>query len=62
MNYFSSYSEPQLIKILKKYQLYKKKLADFIVLDRNIFDIAPSQIAQTKVLLTVLEGEEIYRC
>lgn len=37
------------------------KEADLIVLDQNIFDIAPTRIAQTKVDLTILSGEVIYR-
>lgn len=36
------------------------KLADLIVLDRNIFDIDPTQINQTKVEATYLEGEVVY--
>ena len=37
------------------------KEADFIVLDRQLFDIPPDQIGETQVLLTVLGGKEIYR-
>lgn len=37
------------------------KEADLIVLDQNLFEIPASRIAQTKVLLTLLAGEEIYR-
>jgi predicted amidohydrolase YtcJ len=37
------------------------KLADLVVLDRNLFEIAPSQISEAKVLMTLLEGTEIYR-
>ena len=37
------------------------KLADFVVLDRDIFFISSSQINQTKVILTVFNGKEIYR-
>lgn len=36
------------------------KYADLIVLDRNLFDIPPEEISQTKVLLTMLEGEVVY--
>ena len=36
------------------------KLADFIVLDQNIFEIPVSQIKQTKVEATYLEGELIF--
>ena len=37
------------------------KAADLIVLDRNLFEIPPSQIHDAKVLLTLLEGKEVYR-
>ena len=37
------------------------KYADLIVLDQNLFQIPINQIAQTKILLTLLGGEEIYR-
>ena len=37
------------------------KAADLIVLDRNLFEIPKHEIHQTKVLLTVLEGSEVYR-
>ena len=36
------------------------KLADFIVLDRNIFKIPPAQIADVKVLRTVVGGRTVY--
>ncbi|MBI1732151.1 MAG: amidohydrolase [Gammaproteobacteria bacterium] len=35
------------------------KFADFIVLDRNLFDIPPEQIGDTQVRLTVLGGREV---
>jgi predicted amidohydrolase YtcJ len=37
------------------------KSADLVVLDRNLFEIPPSRIHETKVLLTLLEGGEVYR-
>jgi predicted amidohydrolase YtcJ len=41
------------------------KEADFIVLDRNIFDLAENNqlknIKSTKVLQTILAGEEVWR-
>jgi predicted amidohydrolase YtcJ len=37
------------------------KLADLVVLDRNLFEVPPSKIYETKVLLTLLEGREVYR-
>ena len=36
------------------------KSATFIVLDRNLFTIKPSEIGATDVLLTVFEGEPVY--
>ena len=36
------------------------KLADFIVIDQDIFEISASQIGQTRVDLTVLDGEIIF--
>jgi predicted amidohydrolase YtcJ len=36
------------------------KLADFIILDQNIFEINASQIGGTKVEATYLEGEAVY--
>ncbi|MCL4705362.1 amidohydrolase [bacterium] len=37
------------------------KAADLIVLDRNLFEIPVHDIHNTKVLLTLLEGREVYR-
>ena len=36
------------------------KLADLVVLDRDIFAIAPGEIAQTQVAITVFDGEIVY--
>ena len=36
------------------------KLADLIVLDRNLFEIAPEDISETKVLLTLFGGKPVY--
>jgi len=36
------------------------KLADFIVLDRNVFEIPPQQVAAVQVLLTVVGGKAVY--
>lgn len=36
------------------------KSADLIVLDRNIFEIAPTQISRTKVMTTLFKGREVY--
>lgn len=37
------------------------KLADLVVLDRNLFEIAPRDIHTVKVLRTLLEGRTVYR-
>jgi predicted amidohydrolase YtcJ len=37
------------------------KLADLIVLDRNLLKIPPRQIAAVKVLLTVVGGHVVYQ-
>lgn len=37
------------------------KLADLVILDRNIFDVEPNTINQTKVVMTMLNGEVIYQ-
>jgi len=36
------------------------KVADFIILDRNLFEISPHEIGGTKVLQTVLDGETVW--
>ena len=36
------------------------KSADFIVLDRNLFEIPPEDISDTEVLLTVVSGREVH--
>ncbi len=36
------------------------KLADLIVLDQNLFDIEPSEISETRVLLTLFGGKPVY--
>ncbi len=37
------------------------KKADFIILSQNILEIDPSEIHNTTVLLTFIEGNEVYR-
>ncbi len=37
------------------------KAADLVVLDHNLFDVAPDKIHEVKVVLTVFEGRMIYR-
>lgn len=41
--------------------LEKGKLADIVVLDRNLFDVEPQEILQTKVVLTIMDGEIVYK-
>lgn len=36
------------------------KSADFIVLDRNLFDVPTSSIGETKVLMTVFQGRTVF--
>ena len=37
------------------------KFADYVVVDRNLFDVDPADIDEIQVLLTALAGEETYR-
>jgi predicted amidohydrolase YtcJ len=37
------------------------KKADLIVLDKNLFDLPPEEIIQTKVLMTMIDGVEVFR-
>ena len=37
------------------------KLADLIVVDRNLFEIPTESISEARVLLTLLEGEVVHR-
>lgn len=37
------------------------KVADLIVLDRNLFDLPPTEIHRVRVLLTLLEGRAVWR-
>ena len=37
------------------------KLADFVVLSRDLFEIEPAAILETEVLMTVVGGEVVYR-
>ena len=38
----------------------KGKLADLIVVDRNLFEIKPGEISEAKVVLTLFEGRPVY--
>ena len=37
------------------------KAADLVVLDRNLFDIAPQEISDARVVMTLLDGKVIFR-
>jgi len=37
------------------------KLADFVVLSKDVLTVPPAEILTTKVLLTVMGGKETYR-
>jgi len=37
------------------------KAADLVVLDRNLFDVPPEALHGTRVLLTLIDGEPVYR-
>ena len=37
------------------------KRADLIVMDRNLFEIPPAEINEAKVMLTLFDGEPVYR-
>jgi predicted amidohydrolase YtcJ len=43
-----------------KGSLERGKLADLVVLDQNIFEIAPEKIRDVKVLKTIVGGKEVY--
>jgi predicted amidohydrolase YtcJ len=37
------------------------KFANMIVLDRNLFEVASPEIADTRVLTTIFEGRTVYQ-
>ena len=37
------------------------KQADLIILDQNLFDLSPESIFEAKVLLTMIDGVEVFR-
>lgn len=41
--------------------LEKGKLADIIVTDRNLFDVPVDEIKDTKILLTIMDGNVVYQ-
>jgi len=36
------------------------KRADFVVLDRNLFDIPASEISEASVVMTIFDGRTVY--
>jgi predicted amidohydrolase YtcJ len=36
------------------------KAADFIILDRNLYEVSPDQIGETRVLATFVDGVQVY--
>lgn len=44
----------------EKGRLMRGMLADFVVLDRNIFEIEPEEIQETKTLATYISGVQVY--
>lgn len=53
-NAFAGFQENKL-GVLKK-----GMLADFVVLDKNIFEIAPEKIKDVKILRTIVNGKQVY--
>ncbi|UCE43368.1 MAG: amidohydrolase [Candidatus Aminicenantes bacterium] len=44
-----------------KGSLEEGKLADVVILDQNLFEIPPEKILDTKVIMTILDGEIVYK-
>ena len=44
-----------------KGSLEKGKLADMVVLDKNIFEIRPKNIKDTEIIYTILDGEIVFK-
>ena len=44
----------------RKGTLSKGRLADFVMLERNIFDIAPEEIAAVRVRMTIVGGKSVF--
>ncbi|HET9432997.1 MAG TPA: amidohydrolase family protein [Chitinophagaceae bacterium] len=40
--------------------LKKGMLADFVILEENIFEIAPEKIKDVKVVRTIIDGKQVY--
>lgn len=36
------------------------KLADLIVIDRDIYTVPPEELLETKVLMTIVDGKTVY--
>ena len=41
--------------------LKKNMLADFVILNENLFEIAPEKIRDVKILATIINGKEVFR-
>ena len=54
-NAYAGYQEDELGK------LKNGMLADFVVLDEDLFSIAPEKIRDVKVLLTIVNGKEVFK-
>ena len=39
----------------------KGKRADFVVLDRNLFEIPSAEISDAKAVMTVFDGVDVFR-
>jgi len=44
-----------------KGSLEEGKFADVVILDQNLFEISPEKILDTKIVMTVLDGEIVYK-
>ena len=49
-----------LIRFLEKMKLEVGKYADFIIIDKDIFNINPIDIENTKILNTFFNGKLVY--
>ena len=49
-----------LIRFLEKMKLEVGKYADFIIIDKDIFNINPIDIENTKILHTFFNGKLVY--
>jgi predicted amidohydrolase YtcJ len=45
----------------RKGSIHRGKLADLVVLDRNLFEIPPEKIMEINVLITMIDGKIVYQ-